>query len=85
LPRTPLLARNPAALAWPAPVLLGKDYTMAFTKAEERKGAKDEPKKAKAKGGRDSHKGRESKAMMEKAAEKKHPGAGTHHHHHHHH
>lgn len=62
---------------------MGKDNPMAESKAEHkragRKGEKAEPEKAKAKGGRDSHKGKEA------AAEKKHPGKGVHHHHHHHH
>ena len=44
-----------------------------------RAGAKAEPEKAKARGGRDSHK------EMEAAAEKKHGGAKVEHHHHHHH
>lgn len=54
---------------------------MAESKSEHRmagkKGAKAEPKKAKAEGGRHA---------MEAAAEKKHGGAkAVHHHHHHHH
>ena len=59
---------------------------MAESKAEHRmagkKGEKAEPRAAKVKGGRDSHK------HLEHAAEAKHGGkkpGHTHHHHHHHH
>ena len=58
---------------------MAKEARKKEERTARKKGAKAEPRKAKVKGGRDSHK------HLERAAERKHPGPGMHHHHHHHH